>query len=192
MRNVYLVTHPEVVIDPHMPVPQWPLSERGRARMRRLLEEPWMQKVGSVYSSAEQKARDGAQIVASALRMPFEAIQELGEIDRSSTGYLPHEEHMALAAQFFAEPEQSARGWERAVDAQQRMIAAVDRVIASDPGQRDILIVSHGAVGTLYLCWLKRRPISFQEHPPHRGGGCYYCFDAATKALIRDWRVIDG
>lgn len=32
-RHLYFITHPNVLIDPTVPVPQWPLSERGLARM---------------------------------------------------------------------------------------------------------------------------------------------------------------
>lgn len=190
MRYVYLITHPEVVIDPHIPVPRWPLSERGRARMEALLDEPWIQDVDAVYCSTEQKARDGAAIVAVRLGLPYQAVVELGEIDRSATGYLPHEEHLALAAQFFALPDQSVRGWERAIDAQARMVAAIDDLIKHDCGRGNLLIVAHGAVATLYLCWIKQRPISLQERPPYSGGGCYYCFEAGARTLVHDWRVI--
>lgn len=42
MRLVYFITHPDVVIDPEIPVPRWPLSERGRERMKTLLAKPWI------------------------------------------------------------------------------------------------------------------------------------------------------
>ena len=56
MKTVYVITHPEVVIDPKVPVPRWPLSEKGIARMRGLLHAPWIKNVTAVYSSEEQKA----------------------------------------------------------------------------------------------------------------------------------------
>jgi hypothetical protein len=34
MPAVFFITHPDVLIDPNAPVPEWPLNERGRARMR--------------------------------------------------------------------------------------------------------------------------------------------------------------
>ncbi|HEX5691454.1 MAG TPA: histidine phosphatase family protein, partial [Roseiflexaceae bacterium] len=188
---MYLVTHPDVVIDPNVPVPEWPLSVRGRVRMQQVLAQEWLRRVESVYSSLERKARDGAEIVAAHLHKPYQAIAGLGEIDRSATGYLPHDEHMAVAAEFFAHPDQSIRGWERAVDAQQRIVSTIDRLLAHDHGQGDIIIVSHGGVALLYRCWLKQQAISDKEPPPHPNGGNYYCFDAQTKQLVHDWRVID-
>jgi hypothetical protein len=37
-----LITHPNVVISADVPVPRWPLSERGRERMRLGLQQPWI------------------------------------------------------------------------------------------------------------------------------------------------------
>jgi broad specificity phosphatase PhoE len=151
MRSVYFITHPDVVIDPAVPVPQWPLSPRGKERMKELLTQPWMDSISSIYCSTEQKAIDGAEVLARHLTIGYEMIEELGEIDRSATGYLPKEEHAATAEAFFTHPEMSVRGWEKAVDAQRRIVRAVERVIEGDRGEGNIAIVSHGGVGTLYL-----------------------------------------
>jgi broad specificity phosphatase PhoE len=192
MRLVYLITHPEVVIDPSVPVPQWPLSARGRERMGKLLDQPWMGTIGSVYCSTEQKAIDGAEILAKHLALGYEMIEELGEIDRSATGYLPEAEHAAAAKALFMQPDKSIRGWERAVDAQRRMTGAVERAVAGANRGANIAIVSHGGVGTLYLCFLKGCPISWGERPPGSSGGSYYCFEWESKAIRHGWRLIEG
>ena len=192
MRLVYFITHPDVVIDPAVPVPQWPLSSRGRERMKKLLAQPWMDSISSVYCSTEQKAIDGAEILAAHLSIGYEMIKELGEIDRSATGYLPEEEHTDTAKAFFAYPETSVRGWEKAVDAQRRIVRSIEGVIEGDKGEGSIAIVSHGGVGTLYLCHLKGHPISWEERQPGGSGGNYYCFGAQSKALREGWQPIDG
>ncbi len=192
MKLVYFITHPDVVIDPAVPVPQWPLSARGRERMEKMLAQPWIDGIGAVYCSTEQKAIDGAEILAGRLAIGYTMIAELGETDRSSTAYLPKDEHSVLAQAFFAQPETSVRGWERAIDAQRRIVRAVESVIAGDKGAGDITIVSHGGVGTLYLCHLKGRPISWDERQPGANGGCYFCFAAQGKALQHGWQPIDG
>ena len=64
MTTVYYVTHPDVVVDPDVPVPRWPLSDVGLARMGRLLEAPWVPGLRSVFCSTEQKALDGAGVLA--------------------------------------------------------------------------------------------------------------------------------
>ena len=60
MHALYFITHPEVVIDPLVPVTDWPLSPEGVQRMHLALERPWMQRLGAVFSSAERKATDAA------------------------------------------------------------------------------------------------------------------------------------
>jgi hypothetical protein len=85
----YFITHPNVVISRDIPVPRWPLSDLGRQRMRAGLQQPWIQEVTSIYCSTEQKAIDGAAILADHLSLGFERIPELGENDRSATGFLP-------------------------------------------------------------------------------------------------------
>ena len=191
MRLVYFITHPDVVIDPAVPVPHWPLSPRGKERMKKLLAQPWIDSISSVYCSTEQKAIDGAVVLAEYLKIEYEMIEELGEIDRSATGYLPKEEHAAAAEAFFAHPEVSVRGWEKAVDAQQRIVRAVERAIEGDNREGNIAIVSHGGVGTLHLVHLKDHPISWRERQPGGSGGNYYCFEAQSKALRHDWQPID-
>ncbi len=39
-RTIWFVTHPDVLIDPAVPVPDWPLSARGVARVRTALDQP--------------------------------------------------------------------------------------------------------------------------------------------------------
>src|SRR5918996_613042 len=144
-RQLYFITHPNVVISRDVPVPRWPLSELGLARMRKGLQQPWVKDITAVYCSTEQKAIDGARILADHLSIPFRQVEDLGENDRSSTGFLPPDEFERVADQFFANPEVSIRGWERAADAQARVVRAVEGLA---PTNGAIAIVSHGAVGT--------------------------------------------
>src|SRR5688572_1679509 len=109
-RTIYFITHPDVVIDPAIPVPRWPLSERGRSRMQCLRKRAWMAYVAAIYCSTEQKAIDGAAILAEALGMPFYQMAALGENDRSATGYLPKGEFDTTVDAFFTRPGESIRG----------------------------------------------------------------------------------
>ena len=192
MPILHFITHPEVVIDPTVPVPEWPLSHEGIRRMKLALERPWMSQLGSVFSSAEPKATDTARLIADRFHLSPTIIEELGENDRSATGYLPKIEFEAVANTFFAQPERSVRGWERAIDAQHRIIAAVDQVIAEAPSDANVAVVSHGGVGALLLCHLKDVPISRAEDQPGFGGGCVYSFDLESRTLLSGWRRIEN
>jgi len=191
-RTLYFITHPNVVISREIPVPRWPLSERGFARMRAALDLPWIGGVTSVYCSDEQKAIDGADILAGHLALPITQIAELGENDRSATGFLPPDEFEKVADRFFANPDESVLGWERARDAQDRIANAVSRIIDSDQSPGSIAIVSHGGVGALLLCRLAGRPIDRQWDQPPNGGGNYFAISLPAREVLHDWKPIDG
>jgi broad specificity phosphatase PhoE len=191
-RTVFFITHPDVSIDPAVPVPDWPLSTRGRDRMVRALALPWVDGIRSIWCSTERKARDGADILARHLKLTATQLPELGENDRSVTGYLPRAEFEAVANQFFANPSRSVRGWERAVDAQHRIVEAVNRVLAGSANcGGDVVIVAHGGVGTLLLCHLRREEIGRAHDQPSNNGGNFFAFDGGTLQLHHGWRPID-
>lgn len=192
MRIVHFITHPEVVIDPLVPVTDWPLSAVGLRRVGAMLARPWLATVRAVFSSAERKALDMAHMVGDHLGVAPVGVDGLGENDRSATGYLPKAEFEAVADAFFARPEESVRGWERAVDAQRRIVAAIDHALCVAPATGDIAIISHGGVGALLLCRLKGVPISRMADQPGGGGGNFYSFDMATRCLLSGWRGIEA
>ena len=190
-RRWVFITHPNVDIDPAVPVPRWPLSEEGRARMHAGLRQPWVTEVTAVHCSTEQKAIDGAAILAQHLGLAHTAHGALGENDRSATGFLPPREFERVADAFFAEPTVSVRGWERALDAQRRIVASVQAIDRSDTTQGTVAIVSHGAVGALLRCWLAEQPISRQWDQPANGGGHWFAFTLEPRALLSPWCAID-
>lgn len=75
------------------------------------------------------------------------------ENDLSATGFLPPRKFERVADAFFAEPTVSVRGWERALDAQRRIVAEVQAIDGSDTTRGTVAIVSHGAVGALLSPW---------------------------------------
>ena len=191
MPIVHFITHPDVLIDPAVPVPRWALSARGRARMRAALMQPWAAGIAAVHCSTEQKAIDGAAILADARGLGITLHADLGENDRSATGYLPKAAFEATADAFFANPDASIRGWERAVDAQLRVVRAIGRILAG-PVPGDIAIVAHGAVGALLLCALAGIAITRAADQPPGSGGFRFAFDAASRALRHGWVAIDA
>ena len=191
-RDIYFITHPDVVIDPSIPVPRWPLSECGRHRMRRLLARDWIARLAAIYCSTEQKAIDGAAILSEATGVPYHQLAALGENDRSATVYLPKSEFEATADAFFASPDRSIRGWEPAVSAQVRIVGALDDIARAAPGIGPVAVVSHGGVGTLLLCHLKGVPIAQKEEQPGTSGGHYFLLREPEGTLVHGWTPIDA
>lgn len=190
-RRLFFITHPEVVIEPEVAVPDWSLSSQGWLRMRACLGQPWIPDVTSIYSSAERKAKDGAAVLAAHRDLEPSELADLGENDRSATGYLPPEEFQLVADQFFAEPEQSVRGWERAVDAQERIVSAVAAVDSKAPSG-DVAIVAHGGVGALLMCHALGVGISRHYDQPFGGGGCWFALERGSRRLLTPWARIDA
>lgn len=156
------------------------------------LRQPWVAELTALYCSAERKAKDGAHILSDHLGVPYRVVAELGENDRSSTGFLPPDEFERVADEFFAEPTRSVRGWETAEHAQSRIVRAVRQIVSSDTTKGSIGIVSHGAVGTLLYCHLAGKPISRAHDQPANGGGNYFPFQCSSMVPDHAWRPIDA
>jgi broad specificity phosphatase PhoE len=185
---VCYLSHPQVDMEPDRPVPLWRLSTVGRKRVEALLRKPWLQGIGRIVASAETKAVETAAMISSHLHVAVEIDEKMGEIDRSSTGYLEPSKFELAADQFFGEPEKSWGGWERAVDASARIEAAMERAL--DGSTDSTLFVGHGAVGTLFKCRIAGYPIArAYDQPP--GGGNIYAFGIASRQLLCDWTPIE-
>src|SRR5262249_49518169 len=150
--------------------------------------------IGSVYSSTEQKAIDGGTIVAEHCGLVLGTRADLGERDRSSTGYLAPEEFRAVVARSFAQPEASVRGWEASAVAQRRIVAAVTDTVARDRASGSIAIVSHGGVAALLLSHASAQPIGPDAQQPGANGGNYFLLAvdrARPMEVVHGWRPID-
>jgi broad specificity phosphatase PhoE len=183
------VSHPEVLIDPAVPVPRWGLSPVGRARMEVFAAQPWLQPFRRIISSDETKAIETGEALALALGLSVEVIDGLHENDRSATGFLPPPEFEATANRFFAEPEVSIRGWERAADAQARIVGHVGAALGARPDVPTI-VCGHGGVGTLLWCHCAQVPIN-RVHD-QKGGGHHYLFDLANRIVLYGWRPLEA
>lgn len=194
MGLLRFVTHPQVRISAEIPVPFWGLSDLGRSRVDALAKQPWLAKTNRLLSSGETKALETAAIIAIATGLAIEVRHDLHENDRSSTGFVPPERFEQLADAFFREPTQSVEGWETASAAQARVKAATEDLL--EDNENDILIVAHGAIGTLLLCDLLGVPITRSEDQVSGeaapGGGNYWTFDRATGNVLHRWRPIEA
>lgn len=186
----FYLTHPQVAIDPAVPVPRWGLSETGRARAAVLAGRQWVHSLCRIVSSAETKAVETATLLAAGTNIPVEIDDAMGENDRSSTGFLDPVAFEAAADRFFAAPHESWNGWERAVDAQTRIVAALERLLEAHDRSLPVLLVGHGAVGTLLQCHIAGRAIARAWDQP-AGGGNIFAFRLSNRALLCDWTPME-
>lgn len=186
-RIAIYLTHPEVVIDPAIPVADWGLSPTGADRTATLAARLAQTPV-QVISSAERKALETAWPLAARFGTPVTVRPGMHENDRTATGYLPEPEFQATADAFFATPHQSIRGWERAIDAQSRIADEVRRAVNSHLGDR-IIFCGHGGVGTLLYCDLADK--SIDRTWDQTGGGHWFSFDPDNWTALSHWASME-
>src|SRR5262245_26044939 len=190
MQNcVRYLTHPQVQIDPSVPVPLWKLRAVGRKRVQALAKAGWLSGTAEIIASGEPKALEAAEILAAALGLAVTVKEATHENDRSATSYLPAAEFEDVASEFFATPTVSVRGWESALAAQKRIVQEMVMVLKGDP-RGDVLVVGHGAVGTLLLCHYSRIPIS-RVHDQPAGGGNYFTVLRQHRRVLHSWRPME-
>jgi broad specificity phosphatase PhoE len=185
LRYLRYLTHPQVRIDASVPVPRWGLSDFGRERVETFKATSILQQTTLIVSSGETKALETAAILANHLSVPIAVREDAHENDRSATGFLPPPEFERVANDFFANPELSVRGWERAIDAQQRIVKVFNDTINSHT-TGDIIFVGHGGVGTLLFCHLANLPIQ-RIHDQPQGGGNVFSYDLTEKRIDHSW-----
>lgn len=157
LRTVLLVKHakPEKLegVDSH----QWPLCQEGRDATQSLASKllsapplPAGSKFSRVACSTEPKARETAQILATALSLPLTEIPGLGEHARSTVPLMKTPEFVSAIANFFKRPTQLVLGEETARQALRRFEKAVDEALDQTP-DGNVIVVTHGTVLALWL-----------------------------------------
>lgn len=150
MRRLILVRHAAPRVQPDIRARDWPLSAEGRTQAERLAARlTALCAPAVVYSSPERKAFETAGLIACALGLKVERAGDLREHDRTGAGYLDADAFAAAIARFFTHPEELVFGRETAAQAGARFAAVVRELSARAPN-RDILLVTHGTVLTLY------------------------------------------
>ncbi|QCO54926.1 histidine phosphatase family protein [Pseudorhodobacter turbinis] len=188
MRILYL-SHPEVKIDPQTPVLEWELSDQGRRRLRAAVKRGWPGRGWRLIASPEVKAQQTAEILSHAFGLPLHTHPEMGEVDRSATGYLPQDQHEALAKELFAQPETGPEGWESANAASARVLECFHQVMAEVSD--DIIFVGHGAVGSFLWCALTNRPIT--PAADQTRGGSFWAgrYDGSGFSAVHSWQALE-
>jgi broad specificity phosphatase PhoE len=189
VARVWYISHPAVVVDPATPVPRWSLKPEGRAVMAAFADRPDLAGIRSIWSSDETKAIEAAAILGERLGLAATIVADSHENDRSATGFMPPPEFERAADAFFARPEDSFRGWERAVDAQARIAAAYGRILSAAP-EGDVAIVGHGGVGTLLWCRLAGMDIDRRHDQTAQGS--YWCAPRDGGRPLHGWRPLAG
>ena len=152
MTKIYLVRHAEAEPSGN-DAALWPLSERGESQVRKLAGAPFWDEVKTIISSDEPKAVATVSPIAAERRIPLQMHQGLRELCRTAVWL---EDYEARVLDVFQKPALSIEGWERASDAQARILATLEELLLKFDGA-PFAVVSHGMVMALLLATVYNR-----------------------------------
>lgn len=115
-----------------------PLNEEGRAQADALADRLADEPIAAVYSSDLLRAHETARVVAGRKGLDVTALHDLREVDVGSWEGLTHDE---IEHRF-----PGTEHWEGGETREQmaaRVLAALDRIAETHPGQQ-VLVVTHG------------------------------------------------
>jgi len=161
MNRLYLVRHARPRIDPTRHHSEWDLDPAGEPALRQLAMLPHWSAAYRIVSSKEPKAFRTAACIAGRNQLPPpETLATLGELHKGSF-VANHDEAMATLFRYPDKPV--GEGWETANAALARFSGAIAALIQAAQG-RDLIVVSHGTVLSLYLSHLQgRRQVDLAE-----------------------------
>lgn len=183
MKLLFLIRHAPVALELDRPSAQWTLTAEGMALAQQLASTPVIDGLEAVYSSPEPKARETALPLALQFGVSLEERDELRELDRGPSNLPDRAAYAAAVAQALGDPERSVNGWERAADAENRIVACAREVDRQHAGA--IAIVSHGLVLSLLLAHLRgQSQVDFAE---------WRAIPLPALAIVdrETWRVVD-
>jgi broad specificity phosphatase PhoE len=150
MSYLILVKHAMPEIEPGVPASRWHLSAGGREASAWFARQLASYAPARVFSSAEPKAHETAQIIAGHLGLGCEPIEALGEHRRDAVPLLAGDDFAAAVRRCLENPASLVFGSETANEALARFRSAMDAV-QNKIGDGDILVVAHGTVISLYV-----------------------------------------
>lgn len=152
MSKVYLVRHAEVEQNGD-DATLWPLSERGEEQVRKLAAQPFWDEVKTIISSNERKAVATVSPIAAERSIPLFMHDGLRELRRTAVHV---DDYEARVLEVFQKPALSVEGWERAADAQARILSTLDELLLKFDSA-PFAVVSHGMVMALLLATVNNR-----------------------------------
>lgn len=160
------------------------LSREGRAEAERVAERLQAERVGALYSSPLQRARETAEAIAARLGLEARLLDGLQEIDFGDwTGAALETLHADPRWGPWNRSRSLTRppGGESMAEAQVRAVRAVEAVRARHPDE-GVALVSHGdVIKALVCCWLGLDLDHYDRFDIDPG--------SLTTAVVGDWGV---
>ena len=180
-NSLYFLRHAKTKVNLSKPARDWPITAEGAKLARELARSEKFSEIDGIIHSSETKAKQTAEAFADGLDVQMYQLSGLDELARDHGGKLNDEEYRGRIYRTFKTPEQSMPGWESAAAALDRFEDAVRKVDIMFH-RKNVLIVSHGIVLTLYFSKLRNlQSIAYER---------WKQLEFLAWGLVRDQRVL--
>lgn len=180
MRQVYIIRHAKVQMNPSSDPTKWILSDEGIKDTRLLaLRENWNH-LKLLYHSPEPKAEQTAAIIAEMIGAECKVHPDLRDLEMR-TGVLPTEEFQSRVCDYLL--GKSDLDFENYEAAQLRIRNAVHTIVNETDGS--VGIVSHGRIITAFFSDLLERRMTPEEWRS-------ITFPDVSVIDIPKWKIVRG
>jgi broad specificity phosphatase PhoE len=149
-NSIYLLRHAETKIDRRKSVRNWDLTEAGMLSAQDLAKSQVFSKIEGIVHSSENKAKQTADFFADTTGADTYVLDEFDELRRDHKGFLTSEVYRAKVRKALTDWAHPVQDWESCGDALARFVEGIRRTNMMFHG-KNILVVSHGLVLTLYF-----------------------------------------
>lgn len=153
-NSLYFLRHAETKVNLSKPARDWPITKNGVVLTKELAKSEKFSEIDGIIHSSEVKAKQTAEAFAEGFDVQMYQLSGLDELARNHEGKLNDEEYLERVHRTLNEPEKTVPGWESSASALKRFEDAVRKVDIMFH-RKNVLIVTHGLVLTLYFCQLK-------------------------------------
>ncbi|MGD9397748.1 MAG: histidine phosphatase family protein [Candidatus Thorarchaeota archaeon] len=153
-NSLYFLRHAETKFDLAKPAREWSITEEGAKLAKELAASDKLSVIDGIIHSSEDKAKQTAEIFAEGLDVQMYQLSGLDELAREHEGKLTEQEYRDRVRRTLSDLENNVLGWESGASALERFEDSVRKVDIMFH-QKNVLIVSHGIVMTLYFNKLK-------------------------------------
>lgn len=185
--KIYLITHPDTVIDSGLRPEKWKISRDGWKQVRSLSRKKFWSEINFIFASIEPKANLPAKYWSEKHGIPMAIFRGIEEI--RSRRYVPKRRLLKVADAFYSHPEKNSGTWETADHCLKRMKKSFKKILeeSKKKGYNAIAVVSHGTVSNLYVCDMKKIPAT--ERRGQKKIGSWILIDAKKRKVISKWHA---
>lgn len=185
--KIYLITHPDTVVDRDLRPEKWKISRDGWSQVRNLSKKKFWDEISFIFASVEPKANLAARYWSEKHGIPMAIFRGIEEIRNRQ--YVPKRKLLKVADAFYSHPEKNSGTWETADHCLKRMKKSFKKILEQSKKRNcsAIAVVSHGAVSNLYVCDMRKIPASAAKG--QKKIGSWIVIDAKKRKVVSKWHA---